>query len=398
MGEGEIFMKSMRQPSICFVSPFAYPILVGEGGGPGGAERQFFFFGREMKKQNWRVSYIVDRSSIKNKNLDTLLPVLTSSFKFMGGKNVYIIFDWLNLMLAMKRAQADYYVIKTPGHLSAPMAFFCKISKKKLVFWSQMSSDFNRSEKSNRTLANILHDWGVKNSDIVIGQTKQQCQDFMNNYRKIIFHVPSMCGQILTMRKEIEGKENIADVDILWVGNSLCKKRYEVVIELARKMPDVTFVLAMNKAHLVRFEQAETESKSLENVRFLGQIPPYEMENWFDRSKIFLNTSSAEGFPNTFLQAWMNYLPVISLEIDPDGVIAKRNLGRVVGADRTGNCRGNASCLAELLVPHVKMLLLDNGLRKCMGKEGKIYVTNNHFPDIATSSLLHALTNQSTSI
>ena len=62
----------------------------------------------------------------------------------------------------------------------------------------------------------------------------------------------------------------------------------------------------------------------------------------YDRAKVLVNTSDVEGFPNSYLQAWIRGVPVVTL-IDPDGVIEREGLGvakthatsdRIVDADQ----------------------------------------------------------------
>ena len=72
-----------------------------------------------------------------------------------------------------------------------------------------------------------------------------------------------------------------------------------------------------------------------------------------------------EGFPNTFLEAWINRIPVISLNIDPDELICNEKLGF-------------HSKSFEQLIINLNTLLQDDTLRNEMGMNAKRYVEQNH--------------------
>jgi glycosyltransferase involved in cell wall biosynthesis len=61
----------------------------------------------------------------------------------------------------------------------------------------------------------------------------------------------------------------------------------------------------------------------------LGHIPYEAIGALFARSRVFLNTSSVEGFPNTFLQAWIRGVPVVTF-FDPDRLVRQQRLGIAV--------------------------------------------------------------------
>ena len=69
----------------------------------------------------------------------------------------------------------------------------------------------------------------------------------------------------------------------------------------------------------------------LPNVTMLGAVRYAETGSLFDRAKIFLNTSSIEGFPNTFLQAWIRGVPVVTF-FDPDSLVQRLSLGRAANS------------------------------------------------------------------
>lgn len=117
---------------------------------------------------------------------------------------------------------------------------------------------------------------------------------------------------------------------ILWVANIKKKKDPKTFIDLAKQMPDENFVMVGGKVegHEDLFEYVTRESEKLPNLNFKGFLPLEKTEKEFDKAKLFINTSMYEGFPNTFLQAWRQGIPVISF-VDPDGLISKYSLGRV---------------------------------------------------------------------
>ena len=62
------------------------------------------------------------------------------------------------------------------------------------------------------------------------------------------------------------------------------------------------------------------------NLTLYGRVPYHEIGDFYDRAKVFVNTSDVEGFPNSFLQSWCRGVPVVSF-FDPNGLIKREGLG-----------------------------------------------------------------------
>ena len=54
------------------------------------------------------------------------------------------------------------------------------------------------------------------------------------------------------------------------------------------------------------------------NLKYLGELPIDRVNEVMTGASMHVNTSSFEGFPNTFLQAWARGAVVVSLAVDPD--------------------------------------------------------------------------------
>jgi glycosyltransferase involved in cell wall biosynthesis len=79
------------------------------------------------------------------------------------------------------------------------------------------------------------------------------------------------------------------------------------------------------------YRQISARAAHVGNLAFHGQLSYRATNCLFDRARVFVNTSEAEGFPNTFWQAWIRGVPVVSF-LDPDDVIRREGLGYAVAS------------------------------------------------------------------
>jgi hypothetical protein len=120
----------------------------------------------------------------------------------------------------------------------------------------------------------------------------------------------------------------------LWIGRSdTHHKRPALCLELARRCPEIRFLMILNRRYPEVFEDIVSRRPS--NVEIVERVPHREMGRYFRGARAFVSTSSAgaEGFPNTFLQAGKYGVPVVSLEADPDGLCSMHQCGLAAGGD-----------------------------------------------------------------
>ena len=111
-------------------------------------------------------------------------------------------------------------------------------------------------------------------------------------------------------------------------------------------------------------------ASKLPNVIFKDFVPFGEINSYFKQAKIYVLTSRYEGFPNTFIQAAMNKTPILSFNVNPDGIIEKYDCGFFA--------RNNLNNLEYGL----KEMLINDKERERFGLNAYKYATENH--DIKT--------------
>jgi glycosyltransferase involved in cell wall biosynthesis len=124
--------------------------------------------------------------------------------------------------------------------------------------------------------------------------------------------------------------ENVGRNVVLWVGRNDAQKQPRIFLELISSMPDIHFIMVCNRAGaLETADDADIKSRAmrLANCEYYESVAFEEIDRFYSRARLLVNTSTGEGFPNTFIQAALHSVPIVSLNADPDGVLSTFQIG-----------------------------------------------------------------------
>jgi glycosyltransferase involved in cell wall biosynthesis len=333
----------MATQKICIVGLDDYAMLTGDTsyGHVGGESVQHVLLARAWRDLGLDVSIVVrDHGQPRVTAVDGIRAV--AAFNRDSGVRVlrFLHPRLTGLTRAMRDIDADVYYQSPAASWSGVVVWFAKRLRRRSVLRIASDSDCLKGRQPMRHRRDRwLFDYGVRHASLIAAQTEQQRELLARHYG-----VPSEALNIAVETPDASFAHR-KDVDVLWVGNVRPVKRADLALELARRLPHYRFALVggsvpREKAH---FERIASEARQLPNVIMTGGVSHREVGEWFDRSRVHVNTSDYEGFPNTFLQAWIRGLPVASF-FDPDGLIERRALGR-----RCTDVAGMCAALEELL-------------------------------------------------
>ncbi len=320
---------------ICILGLDDYPMLTGDPslGHIGGESVQHVLLARAWRDLGLDVSIIVhDHGQAHITMVDGIRAV--SAFPRAAGIRVlrFVHPRLTSVLSAMRELDADVYYQSPAAPWTGVVAYFAKRFDKHSIFRVASDSDCVRGRQrvsSSKGVARShrdrwMYEYGLTNVSLVAAQTVHQ--------RSLLAQHFAIKSEILNIAVELPRTTapDPKDIDVLWVGNFREVKRPDVAVELARRLPQYRFAFVGGSVPGgdSYYQRIATEAKRLSNVTFAGPVAYEQTGKWFDRARLHVNTSDYEGFPNTFLQAWVRRVPVVSF-YDPDTVIRRHGLGRV---------------------------------------------------------------------
>lgn len=355
----------MERPDICFVSYGLYSYLFPESSNSaGGAERQQYLIARELENRGYNVCAVVgDYGQENHKKVDGIdvwkgYRTGKSGFKSPEGF-IRLPIQVLNLLYTINKIDAKRYY--TRSSLYYPILYFYSYLNG-ADYYCGLSHDRDVEPthiESGNSLFEKLYLLSLSRSDGVISQTEYQENSLDKNY--------GIDSTIIKNGYEIPEYEKRNLKYFLWVGRADKEsKNPEAFFKLSTRLPDHKFMMIAAPGQNDEYYQTlKKRGKQLDNVVFEGFVEPNEILQYYRNGIALINTSFGEGFPNTFLEAWSVGTPVISLNVDLDGLLNDKQIGKYSGT-------------FEQLIKDATLMAENNALNSKLGRRGREYTISNH--------------------
>jgi glycosyltransferase involved in cell wall biosynthesis len=357
----------MRQPVICFADPFHHLSHMG------GAELQLILLARAFVCTGFTVHYVSD--DITTPSVED--GVQMQPFSSRGDPRA----AQASFVQTMKRIGANVLYQRGRKGYTAFLPSVEVETSCRTIFATSMDIDCRQLKETPRLTRDFYRDPrilfripgairmdretlnGMRAASLVLAQSRHQ-QEMLK--RRLGIHAELMRN--VHPVNEVDAGDKQHPPIVLWLANLKPWKRPEDFLHLVHALPDVecTFVMAgrLDGDSRLLHDIRELEARD-SRFKYLGAVSREQSLELYREASIFVNTSARnEGVPNAFIQAWLARTPVITREVDPDGVIEAHGLGLVSGR-------------IESLARDIRRCLDDDALRADLGTRARAFAIAN---------------------
>ena len=241
--------------------------------------------------------------------------------------------DSVSLFRALNALNPDVIIQLVACAHTGVAAYWAK-RHNKLMFW-YLASDMDVEKSPNigvngpaRILDGLLFRYGRENCSHIVCQTRFQKHRLLETTgRSAVAVIPNFHP---APQHAVEAESVFTAV---WVANFKPLKQPQVFLQLAEDLrhENIKFCMIGRLENSTWGKSIRQKIQQQTNVEFMGEMDMDSVNRQIGASHVLVNTSEYEGFPNTFIQAWMRGVPTLSLNVDPDGVIEANGLGKKTG-------------------------------------------------------------------
>jgi glycosyltransferase involved in cell wall biosynthesis len=350
---------------ICFIAPGydTVRVLSGDSSTSGGAESQMAYIAADLAALGVPVTVVYGNGEGSRKR--ELLAGVECIEAFPNWRRPWSLMRFLTVLL---QSRASHFFANLPDDFLFLVAG-ARLRLNQARFVYAVSSDAHcnpwRSFDYRAWFHGPLYALGLCAADFVAVQHQGQATAVKPFARNSPVIVPNLLRG--------NGKEprpfDLTMFDAVWIGVIRPEKQVSLFLDVAGRLRHRRFALvggfdARTVDSRMRAQVTE-QMAALPNTKYYGALRHDEILPLLRSCKVLVNTSRYEGFPNTMLEAWSAGVPVISLNVDPGGIISREAIGVVSGT-------------FTQLLQDIERLAVDRELNDQLGRRGLTYVQRHH--------------------
>ncbi len=351
-----------RKKRLCFLLPSHYSGIFG------GAQYQAKVLLEELVKRDEYEIYYLARNIDPDYKPEGYTILKIPSNRYL--KRLGFFVDCPILLRMLKKISPDVIYQRGFTSYTGYAAYYAKRHEARLVF--HIASDFDvipygelkkQHSFSVPFIEKKIGEFGLRQADSLITQTRVQSDLLKSNYGR---DVTAIVKNFHPMPDEIVEKKDT--IKIIWVANFKRVKRPELFVRLAKDLQhleNVEFLMIGRAGDESLYGNLHQEIGEMNNLMFVGEQSQADVNRIIASAHILVNTSLLEGFPNTFIQAWMRKVPVVTAGVNSDGLF---NDGSI------GFC-GNTY---EKMKGYIMQLIQNESLRVDIGECAQNYAFKEH--------------------
>ncbi len=360
---------------IAFINEGIYEYATGAPEANGGLERDQWLLSRALAAHGW-TAVVGVAGSLKPTERKTI-----DGVEYVGLNRSRNVFAWRQFLSSER---PNWLFWEGAGHLLGPVVELASFAHIRTIFHTAFDTDvYPRYALAYRRRWWPLYAWGLARTSKIFVQHKGQLSALPHRWQAKASVLPKVCDLLKGLSESVHITPHVERQKyVAWVAMLRQPKRPDVLVEIARKAPNISFVVCggttSHRSPPGYGERITEEFRKLPNISYRGQVGPQEAAQVIADAAVLLSTSDEEGFPNTFIQAWASGTPVVSLKVDPDRIIERMRLGVLSGS-------------IQKAIGDINALLNSVEERERIASRARRYIADVHSEEAVTATFERAL-------
>lgn len=297
----------------------------------GGAELQLKYLSQYLVRKGYEVHFIYPNRTSK-KTTDTLVRLHPLKYiKTAGtlGKTWFVYKK--SIVSKLSEIQPDIIITRTLSSWAGIASQFAKKNSLRHIHFIASNNDVNSREKKitwrkvfNKLELKYFNKVFSGNTKIVVQNEEQRRLVEKNQESKSILLSQAAPENDVALIDKVEDQ-----LKVVWIANFKPLKRPEKFLEIVQHFKnrnDITFSMIGGYSNTY-YNDLLKPYHEVSNFQYLGGLTNEEVNKVLDTAHVLVNTSDYEGFSNTFIQAWLRQVVILSLHSDPNSILTDKQIG-----------------------------------------------------------------------